>query len=211
MPLCLGNPGPVEGLIPGRDPSASQRVGPRWSPRPLQPKASNSKTDGAREAWGVKGKPEHGGRQVRGMLAEPFQVPRLQDPSSGKKERYNPRRQLCGGALCGPKADLSFSPSSGTPDGDTDPQRVCQGQETGERKVVPWLLGLLPAPRSLGSGYTHCRCAQNPGRCWKEISWDLVAGSTVIYAGPLHPDCSVVNSNRRKEIFLSWERICFLL
>lgn len=66
--------------------------------------------------------------------------------------------------------------------GETDPQRVCPRQEeTGDRDGVPWLLGLPPASQSLGSGYTHCRCAQNPGRCWKDISWALVTDGTALF------------------------------
>lgn len=66
--------------------------------------------------------------------------------------------------------------------GETDPQWDCQRQEeTRERDVVPWLLGLPLASHSLGSGYTHCPGTQNPGYCWKDISWDLVTDSTVLF------------------------------
>jgi len=41
-------------------------------------------------------------------------------------------------------------------------------------------VGLPPTPESSVSGYTHCHCAQNGGHCWKEISWALVADSTVL-------------------------------
>lgn len=41
-------------------------------------------------------------------------------------------------------------------------------------------VGLSPTPESAVSGYNHCHCAQNRGHHWKEISWALVADSTVL-------------------------------